>query len=97
MPNQSFAQWLNPLAFQAPAPGSYGTMPIDAFRGPGRWNIDMNLTRSLRLAAQQLELRLEVFNVLNHVNPSNPVTTLNSSNFGQIPRLPILHGSCSWQ
>jgi hypothetical protein len=84
MPNQSFAQWLNPAAFRAPDPGTYGTMPIDAFRGPGRWNVDMNLTRSLPLAAQQVELRLEVFNVLNHVNPSNPVTTLNSSNFGQI-------------
>jgi hypothetical protein len=90
MPNQSFAQWLNPAAFQAPAPGTYGTMPIDAFLGPGRSNVDMSLTRSFPLAGQQLQLRLEAFNVFNHVNPSNPVTTLNSSNFGQITSIASL-------
>jgi outer membrane receptor protein involved in Fe transport len=90
MPNQSFSQWLNPAAFQAPAPGTYGTMPIDAFRGPGRWNVDMSLTRSFSLASEQLQLRLEAFNVFNHINPSNPVTTLNSSNFGQITSIASL-------
>jgi hypothetical protein len=88
MPNRSVAQWLNPDAFQQVkdmTPGTYGTMPIDAFRGPGRWNVDMNLTRSLPLGGQQLQLRLEVFNVLNHINLSNPVTSLSSqSTFGQI-------------
>ena len=90
MPNRSVTQWLNPAAFKAPAPGDYGTMPIDAFRGPGRWNVDMNLTRSLPLAGQQLQLRLEVFNVLNHINLSNPVTSLSSSNFGQITSIASL-------
>jgi hypothetical protein len=105
MPNRSVTQWLNPAAFKAPAPGDYGTMPIDAFRGPGRWNVDMNLTRSLPLAGQQLQLRLEVFNVLNHINLSNPVTSL-SSRTGRLPGLPvfrdraagseaILHTSCA--
>jgi hypothetical protein len=84
MPDKSFTQWLNVAAFKAPDPGTYGTMPIDAFRGPGRWNVDMSLTRSFPLATRQLQLRLEAFNVFNHVNPSNPVTGLNSSNFGQI-------------
>ncbi len=90
MPNRTFAQWLNPLAFQAPAQGSYGSMPIDAFKGPGRWNVDMNLTRSFPLAKEQLQLRLEAFNALNHVNPSNPVTALNSPNFGQITSIASL-------
>ena len=48
MPNRSFSQWLNPAAFQAPAPGTYGTMPLDAILGPGRWNVDMGLSRSFR-------------------------------------------------
>jgi hypothetical protein len=65
-------------------------MPIDAFRGPGRWNVDMSLTRSFPLYAEQLQLRLEAFNVFNHVNPSNPVTALNSPNFGQITSIASL-------
>jgi hypothetical protein len=85
MPNRSFDQWLNPTAFAAPAAGTYGTMPIDAFRGPGRWNVDMNLSRNFRLnGPQQLQLRVEAFNLLNHVNPSNPITSLSSSTFGKI-------------
>ena len=84
-PDRTQTRWLDPAAFATPASGTYGTMPIDAIRGPGRWTVDMGLTRSFRVVdAQQLQFRLEAFNVLNHVNPSNPVTNLSSSNFGQI-------------
>jgi hypothetical protein len=31
-----------------------------------------------------IQLRGEVFNLPNHLNPSTPVATLNSGNFGQI-------------
>ncbi len=82
---RSFDQWLNPAAFVVPASGTYGTMPIDAFRGPGRWTVDANLSRNFRLgASRQLQLRLEAFNVFNHVNPANPITSLSASNFGKV-------------
>jgi hypothetical protein len=84
LPERSVSGWLNPAAFQAPAAGSYGTMPIDAILGPGRWLVDMGLSRSFRFDSRQLQFRLEAFNVLNHVNPSNPVTALNNPNFGRV-------------
>ena len=84
MPNRTFSQWLNPAAFAAAASGTYGTMPIDALLGPGRWNVDMGVTRSFPVARHQLQFRLEAFNVFNHMNPSNPVSSLSSLNFGQI-------------
>jgi hypothetical protein len=84
MPNRTFSQWLNPAAFAAASSGTYGTMPIDALLGPGRWNVDMGLTRSFPMAGHQLQFRLEAFNVFNHVNPSNPVSSLSSLNFGQV-------------
>ena len=85
MPDRTFSQWLNAAAFQAPAAGTYGTMPIDAIKGPGRWNIDMGLSRSIRAGGdRQVQLRWEVFNVLNTVNPDNPVATLSSPDFGRI-------------
>jgi hypothetical protein len=84
MPDRSFSQWLNPAAFQRPAAGTYGTQPIDAILGPGRWNVDMSLTRSFRVGAQQAQFRFEMFNVFNHLNPANPVAALNSPDFGKI-------------
>jgi len=38
----------------------------------------------VRISAQQVELRVEVFNVFNHVNFGNPVTTLGATNAGAI-------------
>jgi hypothetical protein len=88
MPNRTFSQWLNPAAFQAPASGTYGTMPIDAIKGPGRWGIDMGLSRVISAGAErQVQLRWEVFNVLNTVNPENPVSTMSSPDFGKITAL----------
>ena len=59
-------RWLNPAAFQAPAPGTYGTMPINTIVAPGRFNIDAGLTRSFRTKGEQeLQFRAEVFNLLN--------------------------------
>jgi hypothetical protein len=88
LPDPTYTAWLNPAAFQAPAPGTYGTMPLDAFTGPGRWNIDSNVSRNFRLTgSKQLQIRIEAFNLLNHQNPSNPVTNLSSANFGQITSL----------
>ena len=87
MPNRSFSQWLNPAAFQAAATGTYGTMPIDAILGPGRWNVDMGLSRSFRLGSQQMQFRWEIFNVFNTMTPNNPVSALNSSDFGRVTSL----------
>jgi hypothetical protein len=88
MPNRTFAQWLNPAAFTAPATGTYGTMPLDAFVGPGRWTVDANVSRNFRVGgSRQVQLRVEAFNLFNHFNPGNPVTSLSSSNFGQVTTL----------
>jgi hypothetical protein len=87
MPNRSFSQWLNPAAFQSPALGTYGTMPLDAILGPGRWNVDTGLSRSFRFGSQQMQFRWEVFNVFNTMTPANPVSALNSSDFGKVTAL----------
>ena len=87
MPNRSFSQWLNPAAFQLPALGTYGTMPLDAILGPGRWNVDMGLSRSFRFGSQQMQFRWEIFNVFNVMTPNNPVSALNNSDFGKVTSL----------
>ena len=62
------------------AAGTYGTMPIDAILGPGRWNVDIGLSRSFRIGGSQtMQFRWEIFNVFNTMTPNNPVSALNSS------------------
>jgi hypothetical protein len=87
MANRSFSQWLNPAAFRVPATGTYGTMPLDAIRGPAGWSVDTGLARTFRLGSQQVQLRWETFNVFNTVTPNNPVSALNSADFGRVTSL----------
>jgi hypothetical protein len=78
-------RWLDPAAFRAPAAGTFGDLENNSLVGPGRFNVDMGLTRAFRIAAQhQIQFRAEVFNVFNRVHLNNPVSTLNSPNFGLI-------------
>jgi hypothetical protein len=78
-------RWLNPAAFQAPAAGTFGDHKNNSLVGPRRFNVDMGLTRSFRIGGErQIQFRAEAFNVLNRVNLGNPVSALNSPNFGLI-------------
>ena len=78
-------QWLNPAAFQNPTPGTYGNVPINAFIGPRAFNVDMGITRSFHTGGtREIQLRAELFNLLNSVQKADPVATLNSPNFGLI-------------
>ena len=88
MPDRKFSQWLNPAAFRVPTSGTYGTMPLDAIVGPGRWNVDAALSRSFEFgSSQRVQFRWEVFNVFNTTNLSNPVSALNSADFGRVTSL----------
>jgi len=83
--NQTPAGWLNRAAFANNAPGTYGNVGRDAFRGPGLLSFDVALSRQFRLRERwALEGRAEAFNAINHANYNNPTTTLSSSNFGKI-------------
>ena len=78
---------LNPAAFAAPATGLPGSSGRNAFGGPGLWNIDLSVSRSIALRAlgesRRLILRADFFNAFNHANLNNPVARLGSPIFGQ--------------
>jgi hypothetical protein len=65
--------------------GDSGTGIVD---GPGQFNIDAAIMKSVRLSwpkeGSQLQIRAEAFNVLNHPQFSNPNATYGSSSFGII-------------
>jgi hypothetical protein len=79
-------QILNPAAFAAPTAGQLGNLGRNAFRGPGLYNADISLSRRFRFAklgeSGCLTIRADAFNLLNHANLNNPVTSLDSAAFG---------------
>jgi hypothetical protein len=77
--------YLNRDAFTAPAPGTYSTDRPGTILTPSLLTNDLAVTRRVRLAeGKSVQLRWEIFNVLNHVNYGAPVVSLNSANFGRI-------------
>jgi len=79
--------YFNCAAFQpiADVPGSGYGLPRDFFRGPGRTNLDMTLAKNTAFTERiSLELRMDVFNVFNHAEFTNPDTNLYSQTFGEI-------------
>ncbi len=71
---------LNPAAFSAPAPGTYGNLPRNALSGPIFRQIDMIAAKRFRFTeTMNFEFRTEIFNILNTTNFANPGSTLNNS------------------
>jgi hypothetical protein len=78
-------QWINMDAFQNPAIGEHGDAGRGTIYGPGFWNADLAFSRNLNLTGgRRIELRVEAFNLFNHVNWGNPNVTVDSNNAGQI-------------
>jgi Carboxypeptidase regulatory-like domain len=64
--------------FTIPAPGTIGTCGRNAFRGPGFRQWDFNLNKTTKITERMsLQLRFEIFNLLNHPN-FNPLPGSNS-------------------
>jgi hypothetical protein len=79
-------QWLDlDAAFLPNGPGEWGNTPKGYLRGPSFWNVDMSFSRNVNFAAgRRIELRIEAFNLFDHVNWSNPNVQLGNNNAGRI-------------
>ena len=68
-----------PAAFAQLEPGTYGNVKRNAFMGPGYWNVDLAISRAIRvIGMRMLELRLETFNLFNTFNWGDPAASENS-------------------
>ena len=78
-------RYLNPAAFSAPLPGTFGNLPRNFLRGPGFWQLDMMLSKDIRFrgANQGLQLKVEIFNIANRLNYENPAVVLPAGTPGQ--------------
>jgi hypothetical protein len=56
-----------------------GNVGRNVLRGPGQYNLDLSLTKRFQFReSKNIEFRADVFNLLNHVNLSNPIGDLNA-------------------
>ena len=68
-------QWVDLSAFATPAPGTWGNLPFDAVRGPGRHNWNLSLFKSFLLSesrGSRFEFRADAFNAWNHTQFGAP-------------------------
>lgn len=80
-------QWINPAAFQAPALGKFGTLRRNQVFGPGFEDADLSVFKNTKIWERAtLQLRVEMFNLVNHHNYSQPGGTYSagSSSFGTV-------------
>jgi hypothetical protein len=65
---------------------TYGSLPRNFFRGPGRTNLDLSFAKDTPLYGERLRLtiRADFFNIFNHAQWNDPNTNIFSSHFGQI-------------
>jgi hypothetical protein len=84
--NPTIDQWFDPTAFQMvpETTATYGNAGRNIMRGPGYFDIDLNLVKLTKFGRVEHELRVEAFNVLNHPAFADPGTTFGTSGFGVI-------------
>jgi hypothetical protein len=83
----SLTEWFNTSAFALVPAGVIrpGNEPRGTIVGPGYFRWDTSLFKNVKFTERlNLQFRAEAFNVLNHTNFNNPITSYTSSLFGHI-------------
>jgi hypothetical protein len=77
--------WFNPAAFASPTPGTYSNQGFDEFYGPPNHQIDVSVFKNFAITEHiKAQFRVEIFNIFNFVNYSEPANNLQGSNLGQV-------------
>ena len=64
---------------------AFGDLGRNVIIGPGFSNLDLNLVRNFKIRERMnFQLRADVYDILNHPNFTNPVTTIGSTTLGLI-------------
>jgi hypothetical protein len=73
--------WINPGAFAAPAPGSYGTLPRNFLYGPGFGSVDFSVVKNTRITERiNTQFRIEMYNLFNRKNFAPPSSGCGANN-----------------
>jgi hypothetical protein len=83
----SYVNSITGTSIFGPFPTDQGGMTErNSFRGPGYWNLDLGLFKTLRLREwATMQLRAEVYNVFNHANLFVVGAETDISRFAYVP------------
>jgi hypothetical protein len=77
--------WFKTAAFAQPAAGTFGTQLRNNLRNPSFWATDASLRKNFRIVERlTMQVRLDVFDFLNHPNWGGPNSNPTSGAFGTI-------------
>jgi hypothetical protein len=84
--NPTINMWFNTACFQQvpETTATFGNTSRNSVRGPGDFNVDMSAIKTTTIGRISSELRLEVFNLLNHPQFANPNGQFGNAAFGTI-------------
>jgi carboxypeptidase family protein/TonB-dependent receptor-like protein len=78
--------WFDANAFMLPPAGSYGNVARNSLRGPDLKMVDLSIFKNTAVGKQNLQFRIEVFNLFNRANFATPTAdTLFNPDGTRIP------------
>ena len=78
-------RWFDPTAYAVPSAGFQGRAGRNTLRGPSYRRLDVALAKHFPFnPASRVELRAEIFNILNTTNFGTPAANISNSNAGVI-------------
>jgi hypothetical protein len=78
--------WYDANAFVLPPPGEYGNVGRNSLRGPALKMVDLSVFKNTAIGKQNLQLRVEIFNLFDRANFGTPnVLALFNSDGTRIP------------
>ncbi|MBV8476272.1 MAG: TonB-dependent receptor, partial [Acidobacteria bacterium] len=90
VPNQSANLWFNPAAYGIPPLYTFGDAGRNSLRGPNFFELDWQLAKGFKLTERVgLEIRWDVFNVINRQNLELPNTQVDSPAGGLITDIQV--------
>jgi len=79
--------WFSSSAFSPTVAGTWGNLPFNSVRGPGRQNWNLALFKQFVFSetrGSKLEFRAEFFNAFNHTEFNNVSNTFTNGDFGAV-------------
>jgi len=64
--------WFNASAFVLPPAGEYGNVGRNSLRGPDLKVVDLSIFKNTRIGKQNLQVRVEIFNLFDRANFATP-------------------------
>ena len=74
--------WFNARAFVLPPKGEYGNVGRNSLRGPDLKMVDLSIFKNTSIGKQNLQFRVEIFNLFNRANFATPNSAVLFSSDG---------------